>query len=71
MSISDLTKQIECSQVERAKLSAQLENAGSLRRLLFKKGPALEDAILEALAILVFKAERFKDAESEFDAVFI
>jgi hypothetical protein len=70
-SISDLTKQIERSQVERAKLSAELENAGSLRKLLFEKGAPLEDAILEALALMGLKAERFKDSESEFDAVFV
>ena len=70
LSINDLTAQIERSQIKRAKLSVELENAGNLRRLLFEKGPPLEDAILEALAILGLKAERFQNADSEFDAVF-
>jgi hypothetical protein len=70
-SISKLTKQIEHLQSQRSDFSKQLENASSLRRLLFEKGSALENAILEALTIMGLKAVRFKDADSEFDAVFV
>lgn len=70
-SISKVTKQIEDLQGQRSTLIKQLEESGTLRRLLFEKGPALEDAILEALTTIGLKAERFKDAESEFDAVFV
>jgi hypothetical protein len=70
-SISELTKQIERLQSQRSEFSRQLENVGSLRRLLFEKGHGLEDAILEALTIIGLKPERFRDSESEFDAVFV
>jgi hypothetical protein len=38
--------------------------------LLYEKGTPLEDAVLEALDVLGFKAERFKEGGSEFDSVF-
>jgi len=69
-SITGLGKQLEELQKQRADLSSTLGKAGTLRRLLFEKGVALEEAILEALDILGLKAQRFKNAESEFDAVF-
>jgi hypothetical protein len=47
-----------------------MEKSGSLRRLLYEKGPALEEAVREALAILGFDVSTFKDNGSEFDAVF-
>ena len=68
--ISGLTAQIEALQVQKQTLSNELENEASLRRLLYETGSALEDAILDALGSLGVKAERYKDSESEFDAVF-
>jgi hypothetical protein len=70
-SITKITKQVEHLSAQRSDLSNKLEKAGGLRRLLFEKGPGLEDAILEALTIIGLKPERFKDSESEFDAVFV
>jgi hypothetical protein len=70
-SIVAKSAEIERLHAEREKLRGELQDAGSLRRLLFEKGPQLEQAILDALRLLAFKAEPFKDAESEFDAVFI
>lgn len=68
--ISDLSGQIEKLQTEKQTLLNELEAEASLRRLLYETGPALENAILEALAILGVKAERFSDGESEFDVTF-
>jgi hypothetical protein len=62
--------EIERLHAEREILRGNLQGAGSLRRLLFEKGRQLEDAILESLLLMGFKAERYKDSESEFDAVF-
>lgn len=68
--ISGLTAQVEKLQTEKQTLLNELEKEASLRRLLYETGPALEDSILEALNALGLKAERYKDAESEFDVVF-
>jgi hypothetical protein len=54
----------------RRAIQAEREEASVLRWLLFETGKPLERAILKALALLGFSAEPFKDAQSEFDAVF-
>jgi hypothetical protein len=51
-------------------LKTKIVKEGSLRRLLYEKGPPLEMAILQALQILGFRAESYRDSGSEFDAVF-
>lgn len=48
----------------------RLSAAGRLRALLYEKGKPLEEALLEALRLLQFKAAQYKQAESEFDVVF-
>jgi hypothetical protein len=68
--VSDATKKIEQLQATRSSLNLELLNEGNLRGLLYETGRPLEDAILEALSILGFEAERYEDGESEFDAVF-
>ena len=50
-------------------VKADLVKAGSLKALLFEQGGALEDAVLEAMSVMGFKAERYEDSDSEFDAV--
>lgn len=67
-----LKAETELEKAQRAKeeLSRQLEDAGQLRALLFEKGKLLEVAIIAALTVLGFKAERYEDGKSEFDAVF-
>ncbi len=47
----------------------KVKAAGGLRTLLYEKGKPLERAILEALEILGFKAEQYKEGRSEFDVV--
>ena len=51
-------------------IQAELEEARILRWLLFETGKPLERAILKALTLLGFSAERFNEGQSEFDAVF-
>jgi hypothetical protein len=54
----------------RATLKARLGEEGVLRRLLYEKGPLLEDAIARALRLMGFTADPYRDAKSEFDVVF-
>ncbi|MDI6808022.1 MAG: hypothetical protein QME66_03450 [Candidatus Eisenbacteria bacterium] len=61
---------LERLQRQRQTIRGQLVDEGVLRRLLFEKGAPLEDAILRALKLLGFSANRYRDTESEFDAVF-
>lgn len=56
---------------EREELQRRAEDAADLRALLFETGKPLEAALLNALRILGFTAGAYRDAESEFDAVFI
>ncbi len=65
------TSQIEELKNTRSKLNLELLEEGKLRWLLYEKGRLLEEAILSVLSLMGFKAEPFRDAESEFDAVFI
>lgn len=55
---------------EKESLLTKLHEAGYLRGLLYEKGPALEIAIIEALKLIGFSANNYKDSESEFDVVF-
>ncbi len=68
--VTTKTQEIESLQKLRSELLNQLERERGLRRLLFETGPALEDAILEALRLFGLKVERYKDSDSEFDVVF-
>ena len=65
-----IDEKIEKLQQQRQNIREQLANEGILRRLLFEKGPPLEEAILQALKLMGFSACNYKDSESEFDAVF-
>ena len=58
-------------QERKSKLETELGNVGSLRRLLFEQGKPLEAAVLQAMKILGFKADRFADGQSEFDGLFL
>jgi hypothetical protein len=69
--IKAITRQIEELQNARSKLNLELAAESKLRWLLYEKGHFLEEAILSALKLMSFEAEPFRDAESEFDAVFI
>lgn len=68
--INATTKQIEESQNTRSGLNLELSEEGKLRWLLYERGHLLEEAIILALRLMGFEAEPFRDADSEFDAVF-
>jgi len=69
-SVTGLTREVEQIEERRSGVLRQLERERELRRLLFEKGPALEDAILEALRLLGLTAESYRESDSEFDVVF-
>jgi hypothetical protein len=48
----------------------ELEEAGTLRSLLFETGRPLERATVKALGLLGFSAATVKEGDSEFDVVF-
>jgi len=61
---------IEKLNEEKEKLKKEQFDTSLPRRLLFEKGKPLEASVINALIILGFKAEPFRDSESEFDVVF-
>jgi hypothetical protein len=68
--ISKLTEIINEFQIKRTNLEQCLEEAGSIRALLYAQGKPLEHAVREALGVFGFSAVRFDDGESEFDVIF-
>lgn len=60
------------AKLHEARLAAEgkLEAATKLKGLLYETGTALESAVLEALRLLGFKAENYRDDASEFDVLF-
>lgn len=68
--IKKLSEAIQELQEKRITLTLALEEAGSLRKLLYEKGKALERAILGVLRLIGFEAKQFQEDGSDFDAVF-
>jgi len=66
----ETSKKLDDLQLQKQKLESDLVDEGLLKKLLFEKGHPLEDAILHALKIIGFSANKYKDNKSEFDAVF-
>ena len=48
---------------------AKLDDAGTLKALLYEKGHPLNDVVLEAMRLMGFQAENFRESDSEYDAV--
>ena len=48
---------------------ARIASAASLTWLLFEQGHELEGAVLQAMSLMGFEANSYRDADSEFDAV--
>lgn len=48
---------------------ARIASAASLTSLLFEQGHELEGAVLQAMSLMGFEANSYRDADSEFDAV--
>lgn len=61
---------VEEAQRRKEEVLERLKDAGRLRALLFEKGKPLENAIVDALRLLGFTAEGYRDGASEFDVVF-
>jgi hypothetical protein len=66
----DAEREVEKAQKHKEDLEDQLRSVGALRALLYEKGKPLENAIIDALRILGFTANPFKESDSEFDVVF-
>jgi hypothetical protein len=66
----DAERRLEEAQKRKEELLETLKSAGRLRGLLFEKGKPLEAAIIDALQLMGFRAQPYKDAASEFDVVF-
>lgn len=69
--IAENTTELESVQARRDELLQRLSAAQGLKGLLYEQGRPLERAVLQALRLMGFQAEPFRDAESEFDAVFV
>ena len=68
--ITDNIHQQEELEKTRIVLEIELDHLRIYRELLFENGKRLEQAILQFLRLIGFTAERYLDADSEFDAVF-
>ena len=64
-------KKIEKVQLENAKLNILVESQESLKDLLFETGKKLEQAVINALEILGYKAENFNNGNLELDQIII
>jgi len=69
--ISSITKKIDSLTVTKNELLQGLTKEEELKNLLFEKGKPLENAILLALRILGYKAERYDNGELELDSVIL
>lgn len=63
-------EQLEKARSAKEAVLEELKASRRLRSLLFEKGKPLENAIIDGLTILGFRAAPFKDSNSEFDVVF-
>jgi hypothetical protein len=62
--------QVEQAQRRKETIGEALKAAGAFRALLYEKGKPLERAIINAVRLLGFVANPYRDSESEFDVVF-
>lgn len=69
-SLLSIESQLEELRQKKEGMIDELRKVASLRNLLFEKGRPLEQAILEAVALMGFSAAPFSNADSEFDVVF-
>ena len=56
-------------ETKRKWIDENLMDAGFLKRLLFEQGHVLEIAIIEAMSLMGFQANSYRDSDSEFDVV--
>lgn len=67
-----LTIELELQKInnEKESLKNELSQEISLKRLLYENGKPLENAIIDSLIVLGFKASGLREGESEFDVIF-
>jgi hypothetical protein len=68
--IAEVSGRINQLQQQRTELAQRLDEAGSIRALLYEHGKPLERAVCDALTVLGFSAVPFVESDSEFDVVF-
>ncbi|MBJ7414943.1 MAG: hypothetical protein JHC88_05675 [Niveispirillum sp.] len=68
--IENISQKLEILISEKVSAQNELTSLFSLRSLLFEKGKPLEAAVRNALRIVGFETDTFKNGDSEFDAVF-
>ena len=66
----DTEREVEEAQRKKEIIVEEIASAALPRALLYEKSKPLETAIIHALKVIGFKAEPFKDSDSEFDVVF-
>jgi hypothetical protein len=67
---ANIQKQMADLRISAESTNKQLVAEGTLRALLFEKGPRLEDAVIQALQIMGFTAAPKRDGTSEIDVEF-
>ena len=68
--IIQISKNLTLLEETKKTLQQDLLSASWPRYLIYEKGAPLEDAILQSLILMGFKADGFDDGVSEFDSVF-
>ena len=69
--INTISEEIERLEQEKTTLLNTLQKEKKLKDLLFEKGKPLENAVIEALEILGYKAENYDDGNLELDQVIV
>jgi hypothetical protein len=68
--IAGISKKISKLQQQRTEAEERLNEAGSIRALLYEQGNPLERAVRNSLRVLGFSAVPFTESDSEFDVIF-
>jgi len=66
----EVEEQIGTLQNQKETLEQEIADETLIKRLLYEKGPPLEETARIALDLMGFTVSNFKDSESEFDVVF-
>ena len=67
--LNDVETAITNLEERRNELTRKARDAGSLKSLLYEQGIPLEHAVLEAMRLMGFEANSYRDSDSEFDVV--
>lgn len=67
--LAKIQTEITTLEKNREEVKKELTDASILKGLLYEKGNALENAVLEAMRLMGFDATHYRDSDSEFDVV--